>query len=1021
MKRSTLPIILLMTILFCASTSHAQIASDQALNYQINATHTGYVSAPEVAPPFKQKWSVNFGQQISYPIIADGKVFVTVRNSPATYGTKLYAIDGATGAIAWGPVDLGGTYFWSALCYENGRLFALNYNGLLRAFDGASGNIVWSKQLGGQSGYSSAPTVYQGVIYVSATKIQAVSADTGSILWTSPIWGGEQSSPAVTSDGVYVSYSCPNVYKLNPASGTLIWKYTPGCSGGGGKTPVLYDGRLYVRDYYDYIFDSQTGLQVGSFAPKNIPAFSGNMSFIMRGPKYFGSYGTLEGRDLTGNAVTWSFAGDNYLQTAPLVVNDYVYIGSRWGKLYAVEAATGRQVWSTNVGAEIPYVDEQNVSQPLTGLAAGEGLLVVPTMTTLVAYEHDRDEVAPTVTWGGKTPAANAAGWNNTPVNVPFTATDAASGVATPTPQNPLHFNAEGANQTQQVTISDNAGNSATFTSPPVNIDFTSPSTGAVLSGMSGASEWYSGAVEVTLTPSDALSGITNTFYRVDGGTTQTYAAPFTVSSDGSHTVNYWSVDAAGNVESQQSTIVKIDLGAPSTQASVSAAASANGWYQDTAQVTLNASDNSSGVADSFYTIDGGATQTYAAPFNISGGGSHTVNYWSVDALGNTEAQRSLTVNIDTSAPNTSLATTGTAGTNGWYRSWVQISLTPLDNQSGVASTYYSVDGGAAQAYTGSFTVSGNAQHNVSFWSVDKVGNTEAARSVAVKIDITSPDTSNAVTGPVGNSVYFRGAIQMSLTASDNLSGVATTHYRIDGGEIQTYTAPFTVSGDGTHPVEFWSVDMAGNNTTRSTSMIRIDATAPVTQAAATGPAGTNGWYRSAAQVALTATDNLSGMANSYYRVDGGVTQTYLGAFMVSSEGAHTVSFWSMDKANNTETQRSLPVWVDSSAPVITAAASPSSAPKRSTQLSVTVSGRITDTASGVNPNSATFSVIDEYGVSQPSGAVVLQADGSYSFRVNLPATRQSKDADGHKYTITVHATDQAGNMGAASTVVTIL
>lgn len=1009
-----------MTILFCTSTTHAQITSDQALNYQINATHTGYVGAPEVAPPLKRKWSVNLGQEMSYPIIADGKVFVTVRNVSA-YGTKLYAIDGATGAIAWGPLDLGGTYYWSALCYENGRVFALNSNGLLRAFDGASGNIVWSRQLDGQSGYSSAPTVYQGVIYVSATKIQAVSADTGIILWTSPVWGGSKSSPAVSNDGVYLSYSCPNVYKLNPASGALVWKYSNGCSGGGGKTPVLYDGRLYVRDYYDYIFDSQTGLQIGSFVSKNIPAFSGNMSFILRGPKGFGSYGTLEGRDLLGNNVTWSFAGDGYLQSAPLVVNNYVYIGSQTGKLYALESATGQEVWSTNVGVEIPYVDEQNVSQPLTGFAAGEGLLVIPTKTTLVAYESDKDEDAPTVTWGGQSPAANAAGWNNTPVDVPFTATDDLSGVAAPTPENPLHFYAEGANQTQQVVLTDKAGNSATFTSPPVNIDFTSPVTGAVLSGTSGASEWYSGAVEVTLTASDALSGIANTFYTVDGGATQTYAVPFTVSTDGNHTVNYWSVDAAGNLEAQHSTAVNIDLGAPSTQASVSSNASANNWHQDPAHVTLAASDSSSGVADSFYTVDGGATQTYSTPFNVTGGGSHVVNYWSVDAVGNTEAQRSLTVNIDTSAPDTNLATNGTAGTNGWYRSWVQISLTPLDNQSGVANTFYTVDGGAAQPYTGSFTVSGNAQHNVTYWSVDKVGNNEAPRSVTVKIDITSPDTMNAVTGPVGNSVYFRGAIQMSLTAADNLSGVATTHYRIDGGAIQTYTGAFTVSGDGTHPVEFWSVDVAGNDTTRATSMIRIDATAPLTQATAIGPEGTNGWYRSAAQVSLAATDNLSGMANSYYKVDGGVTQTYLGAFMVSNSGVHTVAFWSMDKANNTETQRSLSVKIDSSAPVMTAAASPSTAPKRNTQLSVTVSGRITDTPSGVNPSSATYSVADEYGLNQPNGAVVIQADGTYSFQVYLPATRQNKDTDGHKYTITIRASDQAGNTGAASTVVTIL
>ena len=85
------------------------------------------------------------------------------------------------------------------------------------------------------------------------------------------------------------------------------------------------------------------------------------------------------------------------------------------------------------------------------------------------------------------------------------------------------------------------------------------------------------------------------------------------------------------------------------------------------------------------------------------------------------------------------------------------------------------------------------------------------------------------------------------------------------------------------------------------------------------------------------------------------------------------------------------------------------------------MSGRVTDTPSGVNFNSATYSVVDEYGVTQPSGSVVLQSNGTYSFKLNLPAPRNNKDTDGHRYTITIRAADQAGNIGAASTLVTIL
>jgi hypothetical protein len=54
--------------------------------------------------------------------------------------------------------------------------------------------------------------------------------------------------------------------------------------------------------------------------------------------------------------------------------------------IYGLSISRGKVVWSANVGAGIPAPDEQNLSQPLTGLGAGQGLLVVPAGNELVAY-----------------------------------------------------------------------------------------------------------------------------------------------------------------------------------------------------------------------------------------------------------------------------------------------------------------------------------------------------------------------------------------------------------------------------------------------------------------------------------------------------------------------------------------------------------------------------------------------------------------------------------------------------------
>src|SRR5262249_43697743 len=255
-------------------------------------------------------------------------------------------------------------------------------------------------------------------------------------------------------------------------------------------------------------------------------------------------------------------------------------------------------------------------------------------------------------------PAANAFGWNNTPVQLPFTAVAHPSGNTFSTPGSPLQFNSEGSNQTQQVTVTDDAGHSVTITSPAVNIDWTAPVTNSSLSGTlggPGVTAWYKSPVQVSLAASDSLSGVRNTYYSVDGGATQNYSGPFFVSTDGSHTVNYWSSDSAGNIEPSQTVMVNIDREGPSTQASVSGN-SGNGWYANPVQVSLTASDTYTGVSNSFYTIDGGPAQFYAGAFTVSGEGNHTIMYWSVDGVGNGESPHSLALKIDATAPSSQLS-----------------------------------------------------------------------------------------------------------------------------------------------------------------------------------------------------------------------------------------------------------------------------------------------------------------------------------------------------------------------------
>ena len=162
-------------------------------------------------------------------------------------------------------------------------------------------------------------------------------------------------------------------------SAILAW--LSGCGGSGGSTPVVANGTVYSPDFSiassGALFDAETGAAKGTYTASVIPAFSSSAG-------YFLSNGTLQGLAVSDNQVLWSFAGDGQLATAPIVVNNFVFIGSKSGNLYALDAASGQQVWIKNMGAPIPATNEATFTY--TGLAAGDGLLIVPSGTKVSAF-----------------------------------------------------------------------------------------------------------------------------------------------------------------------------------------------------------------------------------------------------------------------------------------------------------------------------------------------------------------------------------------------------------------------------------------------------------------------------------------------------------------------------------------------------------------------------------------------------------------------------------------------------------
>ncbi len=364
-------------------------ATSNAVAFQIDTGHSGDMNFDPVSFPAQPAWSANVNGSPSYALIADGKVFVTVNVSG---NSQLLALDQQTGAVVWGPVSLSGA---ANAAYDAGSVFVISgvYGtaDIMQAYDASTGSLEWTTTLVGQYGFSSGPTALNGFVYTggagSGGTLYALDESSGAIVWTQPVANGDDSTPAVTADGVYVTYPC-QVYDFRPSTGESVWSNASGCEGGGGATPVVGDGTLFAPngfgDYNGDDFNAETGQLTGTYTADNPPA-------IAKGYGYFLQSGTLAAINLSNNTIVWTFTGDGTLDTSPIVVNQDVIIGASSGNIYALDATTGQQVWNVNAGATIPAGAGWGKGIPLSGLAAGHGLLIVPAGDSVIAYRLAKD------------------------------------------------------------------------------------------------------------------------------------------------------------------------------------------------------------------------------------------------------------------------------------------------------------------------------------------------------------------------------------------------------------------------------------------------------------------------------------------------------------------------------------------------------------------------------------------------------------------------------------------------------
>src|SRR3954464_6839016 len=429
------------------------------------------------------------------------------------------------------------------------------------------------------------------------------------------------------------------------------------------------------------------------------------------------------------------------------------------------------------------------------------------------------DKTAPALSGAVASGTVGDNGWYTSNVPIPWTASDALSGIDPATAPADSAITGEGQALKATSSVSDKAGNQTSADSPTVKIDKTAPNTDA-----SAVDAWNNIDVTVNLTPNDALSGVAATHYRIDGGDAQT-GTQVSLSDEGVHSLEYWSVDRAGNAEVHKTVTVRIDKSSPTITHAFVPLATSNGWFKDDVSVRFACDDALSGIKS-------------CGPDRVvsSEGKDQDASGEAVDNAGN-KALDPATVSLDRTAPTITASVDRPANDDGWYDDDVTVTFACGDALSGIDKCPAAKTLGEGKDQSASATLA------------DAAGNTASDGVSGIDIDKTPPSLHGAAKEAPNDNGWYHGDVVIGWNCADELSGVA--------GDCP---ADRTIDGEGSNLSASASLkDKAGNATNRTVDGIGIDRTAPTTSADVAEPLA-SGWYAGSVKVTLKGRDGLSGV-----------------------------------------------------------------------------------------------------------------------------------------------------------------
>lgn len=342
------------------------------------------------------------------------------------------------------------------------------------------------------------------------------------------------------------------------------------------------------------------------------------------------------------------------------------------------------------------------------------------------------------------------------------------------------------------------------------NVDNVAPNS--VTGTISGTS---TNSLTITASASDTASsgagsdipGILRYEYSMNGNDWQSENTIQGLNHNTEYTIHIKAIDKAGNEAT--STIQGKTDEVPGGSA-IGFNASTTTWTKGPVTIEITWPSNITGLSQK-YKIGSGDWQNYTGTFNVS---SNTTIYAMLEdgnGQSGTTAEYAITW-IDTVVPNApSLTiTSGTAGSDGWYRSNVTVMITNgTDSYGQVDRNTYTISGAqtAGETAGNTVTISAEGTGTITAYTYDKAGNRSQAASITVKKDSVGP-TINGLTS-ITVSSYTAATFTSGVSVTDGTSGMSGTF---------SYSPSTLVEGSNT--ITYTAKDNAGNTTTATRNII---------------------------------------------------------------------------------------------------------------------------------------------------------------------------------------------------------